>query len=567
MSRVGTIIAIIAVSISLVILLLSYAGTKMDVDIPQDNSTRTGYPVWHPPFPGHYGEDQDATIFASVILMAIGGYFAYKWTLFDTNANEELVTYMVDRAANKTTTIYFDQLLAAYSLITGITGFAYLAFDIGKIWATIGVFHNGFEVVILVALHQGGRIVSNKFLAWMILYFVSTLGFSIFLDWPYDTVWFKLQGLCQDFALAITFTRIYFATRNGYGDETHQRLFDVERPREHNGVKEYIFGDDDKVYSGQPIVDLNGSLPPILELKANIIQGNVLTEERIDITDKIINVKKLLTPLAPSQIPIIRCIGLNYKEHAKETSQPIPKFPILFIKPSTSLQNPFDKIKVPTIATNNQVDFEAELAIIIGKTCKNVDREDALQYVLGYTVGNDVSARKWQGKNLGSGQWCFSKGFDTFCPIGPQLVSPSIIKNPNSLRISTRLNDSQLLQNSNTSDMIFNVAELISFLSQGTTLQAGSLILTGTPQGVGFTRKPPIYLQHNDKIEAIPYQFPSKLYADDAQAVKILNRKIKNSAVQFLSKLRDVEINVNIEFKRRDNIIFLLRPLHYCIKP
>ncbi|CAI2176602.1 4178_t:CDS:2 [Funneliformis geosporum] len=532
MSRVGTIIAIIAVSISLVILLLSYAGTKMDVDIPQDNSTRTGYPVWHPPFPGHYGEDQDATIFASVILMAIGGYFAYKWTLFDTNANEELVTYMVDRAANKTTTIYFDQLLAAYSLITGITGFAYLAFDIGKIWATIGVFHNGFEVVILVALHQGGRIVSNKFLAWMILYFVSTLGFSIFLDWPYDTVWFKLQGLCQDFALAITFTRIYFATRNGYGDETHQRLFDVERPREHNGVKEYIFGlraknlsdrkfsssrmdsqtewsrlirfigDDDKVYSGQPIVDLNGSLPPILELKANIIQGNVLTEERIDITDKIINVKKLLTPLAPSQIPIIRCIGLNYKEHAKETSQPIPKFPILFIKPSTSLQNPFDKIKVPTIATNNQVDFEAELAIIIGKTCKNVDREDALQYVLGYTVGNDVSARKWQGKNLGSGQWCFSKGFDTFCPIGPQLVSPSIIKNPNSLRISTRLNDSQLLQNSNTSDMIFNVAELISFLSQGTTLQAGSLILTGTPQGVGFTRKPPIYLQHNDKIEA-----------------------------------------------------------------
>ncbi|CAG8676046.1 5692_t:CDS:1 [Funneliformis caledonium] len=242
MSRVGTIIAIIAVSVSLVILLLSYAGAKVDVDIPQDNNTRTGYPVWHPPFPGHYGQDQYATIFASIILMGIGGYYAYKWTLFDTKTDEELVTYLVDNAFNKTTSIYFDQLLAAYSLITGLTGIAYLAFDLGKMWSTVGVFHNGLEVVILVALHQGGRIVSNKFLAWMILYFVSTLGFSIFLDWPYDTVWFKMQGLCQDFALAITFTRIYFDTRNGYGDETHQRLSDVERPREHNHVKEYTFG-------------------------------------------------------------------------------------------------------------------------------------------------------------------------------------------------------------------------------------------------------------------------------------------------------------------------------------
>ncbi|CAG8672773.1 6724_t:CDS:1 [Funneliformis mosseae] len=242
MSKVGTIIAIIAVSVSLVILFLSFASVKMDVDIPQDNNTRTGYPVWHPPFPGHYGEDQDATILASVILMAVGGYFAYKWTLFDTKTNEELVTYLVDSAFNKTTSIYFNQILAAYSLVTCITGIAYLAFDVGKLWVTVGVFHNGLEVVLLIALHQGGKIVSNKFLAWMILYFVSALGFSIFLDWPYDTVWFKMQGLCQDFGLAITFTRIYFATRNGYGDETHQRLFDVESPREHNGVKEYTFG-------------------------------------------------------------------------------------------------------------------------------------------------------------------------------------------------------------------------------------------------------------------------------------------------------------------------------------
>ncbi|CAB4380407.1 hypothetical protein RhiirA5_356113 [Rhizophagus irregularis] len=263
-----------------------------------------------------------------------------------------------------------------------------------------------------------------------------------------------------------------------------------------------FIGEDNKSYSGQPIVDSNGFLPPISELKANIIQGDVLTEEKINITDKTIKVKKLLTPLEPSKIPIIRCIGLNYREHAIETSKPIPKYPILFIKPSSSLQNPFDKIRIPTLVSNNQVDYEAELAVIIGKDCKDVSKEDALQYVLGYTASNDVSARKWQDSRLGSGQWCFSKGFDTFCPIGPQLVSPSIIKDPNSLRIRTRLNDNnQLLQDSNTSDMIFNVAELISFLSQGTTLQAGSLILTGTPQGVGYTRKPPIYLQHNDKIE------------------------------------------------------------------
>ncbi|CAJ0904408.1 906_t:CDS:2, partial [Entrophospora sp. SA101] len=225
------------------------------------------------------------------------------------------------------------------------------------------------------------------------------------------------------------------------------------------------------------------------ELKANVIDGDVF-DETAKITDKVMTI---LTPLSPAQIPIIRCVGLNYKAHAHEISQPLPKYPILFIKPSTSLQNPNDKILVPSLANNNQTDYEAELAVVLNKDCKNVDVENALNYVLGYTCANDVSARKWQGKMLGSGQWCFSKGFDTFCPIGPVLVSPKLIKNPNSLGIRTIING-KVLQNSNTKD------KLISFLSKGTTLQKGSMILTGTPEGVGFTKNPPIFLQHNDTV-------------------------------------------------------------------
>ncbi|CAG8518337.1 4370_t:CDS:2 [Acaulospora colombiana] len=242
---------------------------------------------------------------------------------------------------------------------------------------------------------------------------------------------------------------------------------------------------DDKVYQGQPI-DPSGNWSNETELKANLISGDLFKDT-------------LLAPLDGSQVPIIRCIGLNYRKHAKETNKPLPRHPILFIKPSTSLQDPFAPIKVPYIATDNQIDYEAELAVVIKKPCKNVSKEGALDYVLGYTASNDVSARKWQGMNKGSGQWCFSKGFDTFCPIGPVLVSSRIIRNPNALGIRTRVNNNTL-QDSNTRDMIFDVPELISFLSRGTTLQPGSLILTGTPEGVGFVREPPIYLQDGDEV-------------------------------------------------------------------
>ena len=147
------------------------------------------------------------------------------------------------------------------------------------------------------------------------------------------------------------------------------------------------------------------------------------------------------------------------------------------------------------------VDFEGELAVVIGKPARRVKRERALDYVLGYTIANDVSARDWQRDMSKSGsQWCRAKSFDSFCPLGPWIVTADEIPNPNDLAIRTRVNG-QIMQDSRTSDMIFDVPTLLESLSATMTLQAGTVILTGTPPGVGFARKPPVYLQDGDKVE------------------------------------------------------------------
>ncbi|KAF9158003.1 hypothetical protein BGX21_005151 [Mortierella sp. AD011] len=271
-----------------------------------------------------------------------------------------------------------------------------------------------------------------------------------------------------------------------------------------------FLGKDGKVYTGEPQFPL--TWPKIRtasdlkqptgadfsnnNLTAKILSGDVFSLTS-SVTDTVVPVAQLLSPLP--RVPIFRCIGLNYAKHAEETKMPIPKYPILFMKPPSSLQDPFKPVVVPSIAENNQADFECELAVVIGKPCKNVREDEALAYVLGYTVGNDISTRKWQGSNLGSGQWCFSKSFDTFAPLGPSLVSPELIKDPNQLRLKTTLNG-KVMQDSTTADMIFNVPRLISFLSQSTTLMPGDVILTGTPEGVGFKRDPPVYLQHGDHV-------------------------------------------------------------------
>ncbi len=213
------------------------------------------------------------------------------------------------------------------------------------------------------------------------------------------------------------------------------------------------------------------------------------------VAGKSAEVAKLLAPLAPVNL---LCIGLNYRRHAEETKAPIPKFPVLFMKATSALQNPGDPILLPRRLRSDEVDYECELAVVIGRRCKNVSRDRALDYVLGYTCANDVSARDWQGK-WGGGQWCRGKGFDTFAPLGPCLVTTDEVPNPNALAIKLDING-EVLQDWNTDDMIFDVPTLIEFLSGSVTLLPGTVILTGTPHGVGSARKPPRWLKAGDTV-------------------------------------------------------------------
>ena len=204
----------------------------------------------------------------------------------------------------------------------------------------------------------------------------------------------------------------------------------------------------------------------------------------------------LLAPIVPAAI---LCIGLNYRRHAEEMKALIPQWPVLFFKNTSSLQDPGAPIVNPRKLVSTQVDFEGELAIVLGRECRNATRENALSHVLGYTDANDVSARDWQ-KDRGGSQWCRGKSFDTFCPLGPWIVTPDEIQDPNALKITTRVNG-EILQDSSTADMIYDVPALIEFLSGDTTLEAGTIIITGTPEGVGLGRTPPRWLQPGDRVD------------------------------------------------------------------
>lgn len=218
------------------------------------------------------------------------------------------------------------------------------------------------------------------------------------------------------------------------------------------------------------------------------IQNLTETEERVENP-------RLLAPIVP---PTIYAIGLNYREHALEMGKPIPEYPVVTMKSPTSLLEPGGEIVLPRHLPSDSVDYECELAIVIGKKCKNATRENALDFVLGYTAANDVSARDWQ-KIYSGGQWCKGKTFDTFCPLGPVIVTADEIADPDALKISTVLNGEEV-QSSNTSDMIFNVRDLVVFLSGSTTLAPGTVILTGTPTGVGAAREPQRFLESGDEV-------------------------------------------------------------------
>jgi len=189
-------------------------------------------------------------------------------------------------------------------------------------------------------------------------------------------------------------------------------------------------------------------------------------------------------------------IGLNYGKHAAETGAEPPKEPIVFNKAITSIQGPNDDVKWPEGST--QMDWEVELAVIIGTTARSVPKDKALSYVAGYCLANDVSERHWQTQR--GGQWVKGKSFDTFGPLGPVLVTADEIPDPQKLPVSLKVNG-VVRQNSSTSDMIFSVAEIVAHLSLFMTLLPGDVIVTGTPEGVGLGMKPPVFLKRGDVME------------------------------------------------------------------
>lgn len=222
------------------------------------------------------------------------------------------------------------------------------------------------------------------------------------------------------------------------------------------------FAKDEKISFGS----LEGS-------KIQVIHGDIFGDFEITNEEYNLSEVKLLSPCTPSKIV---CVGLNYRDHAEEMHDELPTEPIIFIKPSTAVIGPHEKIKYP--AMSRQVDYEAELGIVIKNTARNLEIEDVNKYVLGYTCFNDVTARDLQKKD---GQWTRAKSFDTFAPFGPIIETDT---NPSNLDIQLLLNG-EIKQNSNTNKLIFSIEELISFISKIMTLLPGDLIATGTPSGVG----------------------------------------------------------------------------------
>jgi 2-keto-4-pentenoate hydratase/2-oxohepta-3-ene-1,7-dioic acid hydratase in catechol pathway len=219
---------------------------------------------------------------------------------------------------------------------------------------------------------------------------------------------------------------------------------------------------------------------------ADFIKDNLLPE--------VADGTRLGSPIArPSKLV---CIGLNYADHAKETNAPLPPEPVIFMKSTTAIVGPFDDIMIPKNSV--KTDWEVELAVVIGKKASYVEEAEAMDYVAGYVLHNDVSEREFQLER--NGTWDKGKGCDTFAPLGPFLATPDEIADPHSLRLWLKVNG-ETMQDGTTSNFIFNLPHLISYTSQFMTLLPGDIISTGTPAGVGLGMKPPIYLKAGDVVE------------------------------------------------------------------
>ena len=252
--------------------------------------------------------------------------------------------------------------------------------------------------------------------------------------------------------------------------------------------------------SGDSIIDLSAADPSIPSTMKEFLEASDNAISRalaiIDSGTHAISATDV-TIHAPIDNPEkIICIGLNYADHAAESSMPIPDEPIVFSKYASSIIGPDENIVAP--GASSQVDYEVELVVVIGKRGRNISEEDALNHVAGYMVGHDVSARDYQLEKPGA-QWMMGKTFDTFAPIGPDLVTTDDVPDPHNLGIRCILNG-KTVQDSNTSQLIFDVPKLIAYLTHVFTLAPGDLIFTGTPHGVGMGREPQLWLKHGDRV-------------------------------------------------------------------
>lgn len=273
---------------------------------------------------------------------------------------------------------------------------------------------------------------------------------------------------------------------------------------------------DGRILRGEPILPYPdcdiGSLEKGTQLQAKVLVGEDIydTTGATRLSDEVATVEKLLGPLSQDDVPILRCVGLNYAKHSKlevvhsargeyrqqlvltlwvmvvrEAGRKPPPYPFIFFKARQTIADHDADVIIPKIAQDMQPDYEGELCFVMGKDAKDVKPEDAFQYIAAFTAGNDVSTRKLQRDPAFAGvvpQWGFSKGFDTFAPLGPVLVRSDVLGDPKSARLSTRI-DGELRQDEHVDDLLFDCAYLVSYLSSGTTLEKGSVIMTGTPGG------------------------------------------------------------------------------------
>ncbi|KAF4121905.1 2-keto-4-pentenoate hydratase/2-oxohepta-3-ene-1,7-dioic acid hydratase (catechol pathway) [Geosmithia morbida] len=251
---------------------------------------------------------------------------------------------------------------------------------------------------------------------------------------------------------------------------------------------------DGKELCGEPVdkdVDVGEAVAAGETVMVNVLDVSSALSEGGRPTGETASIHKLLSPIRPSEVGTVRCVGLNFKDHAAELQCPLPDIPEVFFKPSNTITNPSSPIILPSCAPS-AVDAEVELAVIIGRDCRNVSVAEAPAYILGYTAANDVTARDVQKQ---TSQWGFSKSFDGFCPLGPCIVRASAMCSAVSGVGLKSVLDGEVLQDGSTDEFIFSVGEIVAHLSRDTTLPRGTVILTGTPSGIGHSKKPPRYLK------------------------------------------------------------------------